>query len=170
MVRIDGAAAVDWFALEIQAVYFSGDEAATESREYLTSRAVPEVHGRRRPDFRSSSAKRLLPQLEVKVPTLTRWGKKLVVVTDVPFLKSMPAIRQANDLSNADICWLAYRLEPVDASRFTLILDTSLTATLRDVRASLVGGLAPPKVDFETRLAKRLRKVHGITAEFAKNS
>ena len=30
----------------------------------------------RRPDWRSSSAKRLMPQLQVKVPTVRRWNSK----------------------------------------------------------------------------------------------
>ena len=34
-----------------------------------------------------------MPQLEVKAPTLRRWGTKLAVAVDVPFLK--PLVDQA---------------------------------------------------------------------------
>ena len=66
-----------WYGLEIQAVYFSGQGMGSE---FAQLRARPD-HPRfpsavRRPDWRSSSAKRLMPQLQIKVPTLRRWGAK----------------------------------------------------------------------------------------------
>ncbi len=67
-----------WCALEIQAVYFSG---SSMSREFavltgLDTLGIPFPVGHRRPDYRSSGPKRLMPQLQIKVPTLRRWGKK----------------------------------------------------------------------------------------------
>ena len=46
----------------------------------------PSPNAVRRPDWRSSSAKRLMPQLQIKAPTLRRWGTKLAVAVDMPFL------------------------------------------------------------------------------------
>ena len=43
------------------------------------------------PDWRSSGAKRLMPQLQIKVPTLRRWGAKLAVAVDAPFFASLGA-------------------------------------------------------------------------------
>ncbi len=60
---------IDWCAVELQAVYFSGRSMSREfnvlaGEEYPGLR-FPDAH--RRPDWRSSGPKRLLPQLETKV-------------------------------------------------------------------------------------------------------
>ncbi len=63
---------LDWCALELQAVYFSGKSMRNEfkmlSEEKRTVMPYPAKH--RRPDWRSSGPKRLLPQLQTKVPTI----------------------------------------------------------------------------------------------------
>jgi len=68
--------ALDWYGLEIQAVYFSGPGMGSEfdrlSHDVQLQPPFPDKV--RRPDWRSSSAKRFMPQLQVKVPTLRRWG------------------------------------------------------------------------------------------------
>jgi len=77
-----GLETLHWCALEKQAVYFSGRGMKKEFRRLRTTHAegVPFPSEHRRPDFRSSGAKRLMPQLQIKVPTLRRWGKKMAVV------------------------------------------------------------------------------------------
>ena len=111
-----------WFGLEIQAVYFSGERMSTEFEKLKRSidTVPPEPIKRRRPDWRSSSAKRLMPQLQVKVPTLRRWGNKLAVAVDLPFFKAIggPSPKPSQDLNDGDIIWLVpqindnYKLEP----------------------------------------------------------
>ncbi len=69
--------------------------------------------GKRRPDYRSSGPKRLWPQLDVKVPVLRNWGKKVVIVVDRFFYENMntlidPFPRARNDKErrdNADVAW-----------------------------------------------------------------
>ena len=70
--------ASEWFALEIQAVYFSGPLMARDFQALLVDnqRLPPAPSARRRADWRSSSAKRLMPQLQVKVPTLRQMGEE----------------------------------------------------------------------------------------------
>jgi hypothetical protein len=165
LVSVKDGRPVDWCALEVQAVYFSGQAIVDESRAYFRDR-LPVSPGSRRPDYRSSSAKRLLPQLEVKVPVLSRWGKKMVVVIDAAFFRSLPAMTEANDISNADILWLIYKLEEDGASRYRLALDRQLLTTLAETRSSLVGGFAPPRAQFENELTQRLARDHGIAATF----
>jgi hypothetical protein len=81
---------IDWCALEIQAVYFSGKSMSNEfailAETELTTLAYPAKH--RRPDWRSSGPKRLLPQLQTKVRTIRTWGKKVAVVIDEAFFGS----------------------------------------------------------------------------------
>jgi hypothetical protein len=67
-----------WCALEFQAVYFSGDSMENDfevMREW-TGPGVPFPPVQRRPDFRSSGPKRLMPQLQTKVPTISRGGAR----------------------------------------------------------------------------------------------
>ncbi|NJN81784.1 MAG: hypothetical protein HC802_05515 [Caldilineaceae bacterium] len=68
---------LEWCALEIQGVYFSGNKMELEFKQFVDQNgtlAFPA--GKRRPDYRSSGPKRLMPQLQIKVPTIARWGKK----------------------------------------------------------------------------------------------
>lgn len=101
----------DWCALEMQSVYFSGRSMLNDFRQLAENPTsiFPSAH--RRPDFRSSGPKRLMPQLQIKVPTLRRWGKKMAVIVDKPFFDSLFRMDEVAHLSNADIAWfvLAYR-------------------------------------------------------------
>jgi len=84
---------MDWCALEIQAVYFSGKSMSNEftmlAAKELETLAYPAKH--RRPDWRSSGPKRLLPQLQTKVPTIRTWGKKVAVLIDEAFFSLIAA-------------------------------------------------------------------------------
>ena len=102
--------ASDWFGLEIQAVYFSGGGMEADFRPSLESeeRDPPSSTAVRRADWRSSSAKRLMPQLQVKGPTLRRWGTRLAVAVDYPFFEAIggPSDNPSCDLDDGDIVWL----------------------------------------------------------------
>lgn len=138
---------IDWCALEVQAVYFSGSEMGPEVKYFEKNATVPEPASRR-PDFRSSGPKRLLPQLEIKVPTLRRWGKKMFVAIDKPFIDWLPSINHVGDISNADIGWLSFKLD-TDSSPYQLQHDKTVLATLEASRMGLVAGDSPPKSAFE---------------------
>lgn len=77
LVHIEGER-LEWCALEMQAVYFSGakfEDDLARMRSWAGP-GIPMPLKQRRPDFRSSGPKRLMPQLQIKVPTLRRWGKR----------------------------------------------------------------------------------------------
>lgn len=109
------ANASEWFGLEVQAVYFSGDgmQKDFELLAASSSTTPPEPTARRRPDWRSSSAKRLMPQLVVKAPTLRRWGTKLAVAVDQPFFDAIGGAsgQPSTDFNDGDIIWLVARIE-----------------------------------------------------------
>lgn len=93
---------LDWCALEIQAVYFSGKAMKQEFSmlaKHTGDFPFPAAH--RRPDWRSSGPKRLLPQLQTKTPTIRTWGKKMAVVIDEPFFGSLMGLEEERHLSNA---------------------------------------------------------------------
>ena len=106
--------ASEWFGLEIQAVYFSGSgmQADFELLRKDTGQIPPMPTAVRRPDWRSSSAKRLMPQLQIKTPTLRRWGTKLAVSVDLPFYEAIGGIsdKPSHDLDEGDIIWLIPRI------------------------------------------------------------
>ncbi|MGO8700696.1 MAG: NotI family restriction endonuclease [Limisphaerales bacterium] len=63
-----------WCALEFQAVYFSGKSMENDfkaMREWAGP-GVPFPAAQRQPDFRSSGPKRLMPQLQIKAPTISQ--------------------------------------------------------------------------------------------------
>ena len=113
VVARDGDASA-WFGLEVQAVYFSGKgmQSDFELLQHNADRNPPEPTVRRRPDWRSSSAKRLMPQLQVKGPTLRRWGTKLAIAVDMPFFEAIggPTSAPSQDLNDGDIVWLVPRV------------------------------------------------------------
>ena len=116
LVIASNQAASEWYGLEIQAVYFSGGGMTNEFEQLRSDGAAvaPMPVSRRRPDWRSSSAKRLMPQLEVKTPTLRRWGKKLAVAVDWPFFEAIGGKSDdpSHDLNDGDIVWLVPKLHP----------------------------------------------------------
>lgn len=144
----------DWVALEIQAVYFSGDEMGVEFK-YIrdTQGKLSMAQGKRRPDYRSCGPKRLMPQLQIKVPTLRRWGKKMVVVVDLPFFRSMGEMRTVPHVSNADIVWCVVDFVEVEGSpHFQIKVVEEHYVTLESAIEGLTGGEPVSLDEFEERI------------------
>lgn len=106
---------LDFGALEVQAVYISGN--VRKPFEYFMS--DPERHqnmdwvGRKNypsPDYLSSSRKRLAPQLLFKGGILHTWNKKMCVAIDKGFLSTLPTFREVPQ-ENAEMAWLVYDLK-----------------------------------------------------------
>src|SRR6266545_3910886 len=98
---------IDWCGVELQAVYFSG-KAMKKEFSLLAERehaVLPFPAAYRRPDWRSSGPKRLLPQLQTKIPTIRTWGKKMAVVIDESFFASLIGLERERHLSNSEIAW-----------------------------------------------------------------
>jgi hypothetical protein len=147
-----------WCALEMQAVYFSGKSMENDfkvMREW-PGPGVPFPSAQRRPDFRSSGPKRLMPQLQVKVPTISRWGKKMAVVIDKAFWNSLSQMRETRDLSNAEIAWFVVTFERMDG-RFVMRPDAVHYTTLGNAVEGLTGGTPMSLERFESELRERLQ-------------
>lgn len=146
-----------WCALEIQAVYFSG---AAMSKDFnlmkkWKSEGIPFPQGFRHPDFRSSGPKRLMPQLQIKVPTISRWGKKMAVVVDLPFWESLGSIAEVDHVSNCDIAWFVMKYR-YDGTRFRLEPAGLHLTTLDRAVEGLTGGKPTSLSEFETTLRAKL--------------
>ena len=150
---------VVWHGLEIQAVYFSGtgmDSYFTALRD-SAEKTPPFPADNRRPDWRSSSAKRLMPQLLIKAPTLRRWGSKIAVAVDGPFFDAIggPSPQPSHDLNDGDVIWLVPRLMQ-DGGRPRLSRGHWEVLTLEDSNEKLLAATAVRRETFEQTLKAKL--------------
>ncbi|MCS7287914.1 MAG: NotI family restriction endonuclease [Roseiflexus sp.] len=111
----DSGKVIDFGALEIQAVYISGN--VREPFEYYMSDPQSRASmdwskepNYPRPDYLSSSRKRLVPQLVYKGGILHSWKKKIAVALNRSFFATLPALKQVPK-GEADITWLIYDLK-----------------------------------------------------------
>ena len=156
-----GTSAFNWCALENQAVYFSGRSMSEEFRSLVTDRGErpPFPSHTRRPDYRSSGPKRLMPQLLIKVPTLRRWGKKMAVVVDKHFFNSLGNMGEVDDLSSGEIAWFTVDFKECDSGeRFKLVRDSVHVTTLERATEGLTGGTPVTLTEFEDGIRSKLSR------------
>lgn len=137
----------DYGAIEIQAVYISGNVRGA-FRNYMIDPAANyamdwPARNAPKPDYLSSSRKRLVPQLMFKGGILKAWGKKMVVVVQEAFFNQLPEL-QETDRSQADIAWLIYDLAPDEISQTyklqrRAIRYTAFQATMDRISVPQVG-------------------------------
>jgi hypothetical protein len=153
-------AKMEWGALEIQAVYFSGNAMRSEFKAYAdeTCDWVIFPAATRRPDYRSSGPKRLMPQLQIKVPTLRRWGRKMAVVVDQSFFDSIGEMDKVEHISNSDIAWFTVRFEEVEgAQQMRLVPGEVRYTTLERAVEGLTGGKAVSLPIFQERIKAKIK-------------
>ncbi len=157
LVNAEGDA-LRWSALEFQAVYFSGKSMENDFKvmRRWTGSGVPFPAVQRRPDFRSSGPKRLMPQLQIKVPTISRWGKKMAVVIDRAFWGSLGGMREVRELSNCEIVWFVVSFAASNAGRFVLRRHETHFTTLVNAVDGLTGGTPMSLERFESQIRDRL--------------
>ena len=139
--KIDGDVVTDFCAVEVQAAYFSGTETRSALKHFMENRDFGTLDIFRRPDFRSSAQKRLIPQLQLKVPVFRRWGKKFFVVVDSQFFRSLPEFRSTTP-ANSELTWLVYPLARKDETYRMQDVQPTYTEWA-DVETSLREGRAP---------------------------
>jgi len=147
---------VDFCALEIQSVYMSGAAMRGEFSHFLETGEVLEPATNRHADYRSSSHKRLMPQLMLKVPALRRWGKKLLVAIHRDFYEWLPPCPKV-DASNAELTWLVYEAKDC-GDAYRLALRETVPTTLENAVLSLTAAVPPPRDEFEHQLQAALRR------------
>lgn len=107
----------DFGALEIQAVYISGNVRDPFEHYMKNPKANAQMDWRDqpnfpRPDYLSSSRKRLAPQLLFKGGILHSWQKKTVVALNKSFFETLPPLKKVSR-SKAEIAWFIYDLKLV---------------------------------------------------------
>lgn len=149
-----GGGPLVWAAVETQAVYFSGGRFEPDFESYLNAPPTltfPKRH--RRPDYRSSGAKRLAPQLDVKVPVMRRWGKKTVVVIDQGFADEMsPIANVSEDIDGSEVVLAIVSFN----SDMTLKLEEVVLTELASIVSALQATAPVGKAEFELELLAAL--------------
>ena len=149
LVAYDDAGKVyDFGSIEIQAVYISGnvrDPFAFYMNDCRKNATMDwsDQPNYPRPDFLSSSRKRLAPQLMFKGGILNAWKKKMAVALDSHFFETLPDLDET-DQSEADVAWLVYDLIPSsDKSRYELqktrVVYTKFTKVLNTITKPKIG-------------------------------
>ncbi len=156
----------DFGALEVQAVYISGNvrnpfehymeaPAQRADMDWTTQPNYP------RPDYLSSSRKRLAPQLIFKGGILNTWGKKSAVALNQGFFNTLPTLPQVSK-EDAEIAWLIYDVETQNnpGQHYQLVRkDVIYTRSLPADKIRLPMPQPEPIAHFERRLATLLDEV-----------
>ncbi len=145
---------VDFAALEVQAVYFSGRSIRPAMEYYLTHDELDVAISERRPDYRSSAQKRLMPQLSLKIPVFRRWGKKFFVAVDSLFYAALPEFQSVGQ-ANAELTWLSYPLAKTGPD-YHLEDPEIIHCLWDDILNALREGAAPEPDEIVEELGRRM--------------
>ena len=159
----DQGKVTDFGALEIQAVYISGnvrdpfehymtDPEANFSMDWTEQPNYP------RPDFLSSSRKRLAPQLLFKGGILHSWKKKMAVAINKSFFDTLPPLTTVSK-EEAEIAWFIYDLDPIrdgDHERYQLRKIDVIYTGFQDAMISITTAVPGKIEDFVKLLQEKL--------------
>ena len=145
----------------MQAVYISGN-VSTPFKHYMENphaRADMDWRGQRnypRPDYLSSSRKRLAPQLIFKGGILNGWGRKMAVALNTGFYETLPALEEV-DRSEAEMAWLVYDMRrDVAQNRYSLDLHKTVYTKYDPSWGRIMKAETADEADFLAELQARL--------------
>lgn len=112
----DRGRVLDFGALEIQAVYISGNVREPFERYMSNPQAWDSVDWTKEPyhpcsDYLSSFHNRLVPKLTFRGGILHYWGKKVAIALNRGFFNALPSLREVSK-GKADIAWMVYDVVP----------------------------------------------------------
>lgn len=151
----------DFGSCEVQAVYISGNVRAPFEyfMEDQTGRFDMDWSGQAhypRPDYLSSSRKRLAPQLLFKGGIFHAWGKKQAVVIHRGFFNSLPRLNEV-DPTDADLAWLIYDMRHDAAQNvYRLTRGEVFYTKFEPAMLKLTTTEAGPVEDFVEKLQSKL--------------
>ncbi|HXF62166.1 MAG TPA: NotI family restriction endonuclease [Caldilineaceae bacterium] len=166
----DQSRLLDFGALEVQAVYISGNirnpfTAYMQDPEANTNFSWRGQKNYPRADFLSSSRKRLAPQLIYKGGILHAWGKKMAVAVDRAFFSQLPELPQVEPAA-ADVAWFIYDLiESPQTNRYRLTrmqtIYTQFTPALLRITTPNPGSEEAFRRQLQQRLTEK-RTISGV--------
>jgi hypothetical protein len=156
----------DFGAVEVQAVYISGNVRQAFER-YMSGNGFPQAKAR--PDYLSSSRKRLVPQLLYKGYIFKEWGKKMAVVVQKPFFSTLPPLPSAESIEKADLAWLIFDLVPENVGeesiRYVLHHVGSTYTLFEPAMEQIVKPKPGPVDEFKQYLQERLNQNLSVSPE-----
>lgn len=161
-----GGRVYDFGALEVQAVYISGnvrnpfayymeDPARRGNMDWGEEPNYP------RPDYLSSSRKRLAPQLLFKGGIMHAWQKKTAVAIDQAFYDTLPSLPEVPQ-KEADLALLIYELKapPAGIGQYQLTLQKRVFSSFEPALALLtkpkVGPMEPFIRELQAKVDEKL--------------
>ncbi|TAG24202.1 MAG: hypothetical protein EAZ32_18855 [Cytophagia bacterium] len=150
---------LDFASLEVQSVYISGNLTGPFNA-YLEQPSAdfnwPQALKYPKPDYLSSSRKRLIPQIIAKGSILKQWNKRQVVALQTSFYSTLPSFPEFSK-DDSDFAFLLYDLVPNPQTQ-TLSLQlqrtvyTKFTNALEQIAKFEAGSIS----DFTSALQKKL--------------
>lgn len=154
---------IDFGSIEIQAVYISGN-VTKPFKAYMKNREDSEFDWSNykdspRPDYLSSSRKRLAPQLIYKGGILKSWGKKQVVVLQKGFFETLPILPKTESVDEADMAWLVFDLSFNEGQlSYELKLEEAIYTEFKPALDEIITPKPGNIDDFIQNLQKKLDK------------
>lgn len=155
----DKGRVLDFGSLEVQSVYISGN--LTGPFTAYLEEPTPEFSWKQafkypKPDYLSSSRKRLIPQIIAKGSVLKQWNKKQTVALQTAFYDTLPNLPEA-DKSDSDFAFFLYDLVPVENEkrlelRLSRVVYTKFSIALEQIAKFEAGSIN----DFTQLLQKKL--------------
>lgn len=151
----------DFGSCEVQAVYISGN-VRTPFEYYMKNRSKQSAMEWKskphypRPDYLSSSRKRLAPQLLFKGGILHTWGKKQAVAIHRGFFDTLPKLAEV-DPQDAELAWLVYDLtHDVSQNVYKLTRSQTVYTKFEPTMLKLTTAEAGPVEHFVEHLQSKL--------------
>ena len=155
----DKGRVIDFGSLEVQSVYISGNltgpftaylEEPTPEFSWAQAFKYP------KPDYLSSSRKRLIPQIIAKGSILKQWNKKQTVALQTAFYNTLPPLPEVNK-ADSDFAFFLYDLVPVKKEkrlelRLSKVVYTKFSIALEQIAKFEAGSIK----DFTQFLQKKL--------------
>jgi len=155
----DKGRVLDFGSLEVQSVYISGNLTGTFTA-YLEN-PVPTFSWTNafkypKPDYLSSSRKRLIPQIIAKGSILRQWNKKQAVALQTAFYNTLPVLPEV-DKSESDFAFFLYDLIPdIQTQTLSLSLQKIVYTNFASALEQIAKFEAGPINQFTEILQKKL--------------
>lgn len=165
----DKGRVLDFGSLEVQSVYISGNLTGPFS-SYLEEPSADfnwtQAFKYPKPDYLSSSRKRLVPQIIAKGSILKQWGKKQAVALQTAFYNTLPPLPEV-DKVDSDFAFFLYDLillkqEKRLEIKLSRVVYTKFTNALEQIAKFEAGSIN----EFTQLLQKKLDAKHSGASDF----
>lgn len=165
----DKGRVLDFGSLEVQSVYISGNLTGPFSsylEEPTADFSWTQAFKYPKPDYLSSSKKRLVPQIIAKGSILKQWEKKQAVALQSAFYNTLPPLTEV-DKVDADFAFFLYDLlllkqEKLLEIKLSRVVYTKFTSALEQIAKFEAGSIN----EFTQLLQKKLDAKHSSASDF----